>query len=326
MNAPMRSKYTQGLVRRALSSSTTPKREFSTLPSPNLKEMQNNTSSTSDTRSTNRSNKSAVSWNGNILSAVGATRKVSVTSSAPSSANKHNGINDLLFQEDEFPMKLANFIQRRNGKRQQQQQQSNPSLQEKWAKLASLTMDPCIEDVSDALSSRESTRTKEATNSSSLPNTLTQAMADPRPCIITLLDDPFVIVNVNQAWCQVYGYTKSEALHQNVVRLLGGDLEDFVLDQLLFENESEDESTNLPQQHHQSRVAHHTRDGTLVEEELRVGTLSMGADVSHRYLVCVTEKDAASTPNHSSGATSNPGTMRHNVEEEPVSWGQMGLV
>jgi len=201
-------------------------------------------------------------------------------------------------------MKLVHSIQRRN----------EMSLQEKWAELATLTMGPSSGGVSDAV---EFTLQKEIPLE--LPRTLTQAMADPRPCMIASLDDPLTIVNVNQAWCEVYGYTKVEVLNQNLVRLLQGDSnpqdgEDFVIDQLLSCSDSSvEESSSL------SKVAHYTRDGQAIKEPLRVGTIAIGADVLDQYMVCVTEMDSTT-----STATAAP-RMIHSLEE-PMAFGRVGLV
>ena len=106
---------------------------------------------------------SLVSWNGNTQTAVGSTRKkasVASTSTAPAMGGAA-----AVDEHEEFPMKLAHFIQRRHLNEQQEQQslqeerssireQMSP-LQEKWAKLASLTMDPSITQISESLANRQ---------------------------------------------------------------------------------------------------------------------------------------------------------------------------
>eukprot|EP00526_Cylindrotheca_closterium_P017717 CAMPEP_0113658852 /NCGR_PEP_ID=MMETSP0017_2-20120614/32004_1 /TAXON_ID=2856 /ORGANISM="Cylindrotheca closterium" /LENGTH=297 /DNA_ID=CAMNT_0000573281 /DNA_START=175 /DNA_END=1067 /DNA_ORIENTATION=- /assembly_acc=CAM_ASM_000147 len=248
---------------------------------------------------------SLMSWNGNNQTAVGSTRRVSAASSVG--------------QDDEFPMKLSHFIQRRNhqhGSSTSSSSSQSQTLQDKWAKLASLTMDPSIEDVAETLVKKSTTQHEQVEQEQQeLPQTLTEAMSDSRPCMIASIDDPFTIVNVNQAWCQAYGYSKDEVLNQNFVKLVGNSqaLEDFVLEQLLLTTERTPAQASAP-------IAHATRDGSLVEESLRVGTLSIGADVSDRYIVCATEMDP-SLLTASSTSTHNPNVMLTSLED-PQAWGQ----
>ncbi|CAJ1943613.1 unnamed protein product [Cylindrotheca closterium] len=259
----LRSKQTQNFVKKSLRAISSTTKAASTLPS----------------------NGSLMSWNdGNIQNAVGSTRKVSVASA---NAGSDDG-------DDNFPMKLSHFIQRRRTEQQvdehhhyysQQAHQQTQTLQEKWSKLASLTMDPSIGDLAKAFhveSSQESSL-------SALPQTLTEAMSDSRPCMISSVDDPFKIVNVNQAWCHAYGYSKDKVLNQNMVKLLGNSqaLEDFVSEQLMWNESTSTKATKMP-----PATMHYSRDGTPVNEPLRVGTLSIGADVSDRYIVCVTEMES----------------------------------
>lgn len=178
MNTVLRSQQTQSLVKKSLRAiSSTAKTESSTLPPTGL----------------------LTSWNGNKQTVVGS-RKVSVDASSSYDSNR----------DEKFPMKLAHFIQRRNEHHRHHYHQQAPSLQEKWTKLASLTMDPSIADLAESIQ----------TTSSKLPQTLTQVMSDSRPCMIASIDDPFTTVNVNQAWCQVYGYSKDKVLNQNMAKLL----------------------------------------------------------------------------------------------------------
>ncbi|KAL3942423.1 MAG: hypothetical protein SGBAC_003382 [Bacillariaceae sp.] len=271
INTSLRSKQTQCLVQKSLRAISSTAKAESTLPK-------------------GGGQASFMSWNGNNQTASSITRKVS-------GASMGGG-------DDEFPMKLAHFIQRRN--RHHAQKSKTQKLQEKWAKLASLTMDPSIGDMAKTVVSA----------AAELPQTLTEAMSDPRPCMIASIDDPFTIVNVNQAWCQAYGYCKDAVLNQNMIKLLGNSqaLEDSVLEQLLKDDNDDDElSLSLS-----ASATHYTRDGTPVHDPLRVGTLSIGADVSDRYIVCVTEMEVASSNTKNRMITSL---------EDPQMWGgQMGLV
>eukprot|EP00526_Cylindrotheca_closterium_P017769 CAMPEP_0113647448 /NCGR_PEP_ID=MMETSP0017_2-20120614/25112_1 /TAXON_ID=2856 /ORGANISM="Cylindrotheca closterium" /LENGTH=297 /DNA_ID=CAMNT_0000559497 /DNA_START=196 /DNA_END=1089 /DNA_ORIENTATION=- /assembly_acc=CAM_ASM_000147 len=292
MNTSLRSKPTQCLVKkmnllRAISSTAKAESITSSSSLPKQQQVQQQGS--------------LMSWNGNNQTAVGSTRRVS----AASSVGNNN--------DDEFPMKLAHFIQRRNHQHgSSTSSSSTQTLQDKWAKLASLTMDPSIEDVAETLVKKS---IEEQVEQQELPQTLTEAMSDSRPCMIASIDDPFTIVNVNQAWCQAYGYSKDEVLNQNFVKLVGNSqaLEDFVLEQLLLTTERTPAQASPP-------IAHATRDGSLVEESLRVGTLSIGADVSDRYIVCATEMDP-SLLTASSTSTHNPNVMLTSLED-PQAWGQ----
>lgn len=268
MNTSLRSKQTQCLVQKSLRAISSTAKAESTLPK-------------------RGGQASLMSWNGNNQTASSITRKVS-------GASMGGG-------DDEFPMKLAHFIQRRN--RHHAQKSQTQKLQEKWAKLASLTMDPSIGDMAKSVS-----------EAAELPQTLTEAMSDARPCMLASIDDPFTIVNVNQAWCQAYGYCKDAVLNQNMIKLLGNSqaLEDFVLEQLL-KDDNDDDALSLS-----TSAIHYTRDGTPVHDPLQVGTLSIGADVSDRYIVCVTEMEVVSSTTNNRMITSL---------EDPQIWGgQMSLV
>lgn len=55
-----------------------------------------------------------------------------------------------------------------------------------------------------------------------LPKTLDEALADPRAVVVTSINSPFDIVDVNDAWVGLCGYNKDEAKHQNLGKLLQG--------------------------------------------------------------------------------------------------------
>jgi len=55
-----------------------------------------------------------------------------------------------------------------------------------------------------------------------LPKTLAEALADPRPVVITEVVHPFAIVDVNDAWVGLCGYQREEARHKGVGKLLQG--------------------------------------------------------------------------------------------------------
>jgi PAS domain S-box-containing protein len=169
------------------------------------------------------------------------------------------------FREDEFPMKLAHYLQKRNELHPQK-------LQDRWAKLATLTLDPNIAQVSRSLDKQEN-----------FPTTLTQVMADERPCMIMSVDDPFTIINVNQSWCQFSGYDKDEALNQKLSNLLHGPESSMEQEQFLVEQVQYGHAAS-------GVVTHYGKDGRKFQDMMRFGTIAIGADVSNQYIVCVLQK------------------------------------
>jgi PAS domain S-box-containing protein len=170
------------------------------------------------------------------------------------------------FLEDEFPMKLEHYLQKRTELHPQK-------LQDRWAKLATLTLDPKIAQVSRSLNNKQGT----------LPTTLTQVMADERPCMIMSVDDPFTIINVNQSWCEFSGYTKDEALNQKLSNLLHGPESSLEQEQYLVERVQYGHDAS-------GIVTHYSKDGSKFQDMMRFGTIAIGADVSNQYIVCVLQK------------------------------------
>jgi PAS domain-containing protein len=168
-------------------------------------------------------------------------------------------------REDVFPMKLAHYLQKRNEFHPQTQQ-------DRWAKLATLTLDPKIAQVSRSLDKQ-----------GSLPTTLTQVMVDERPCMIMSMDDPFTIITVNQSWCEFSGYTKDEALHQKLSILLHGPESSMEQEQFLVERVQYGHDAS-------GVVTHYSKDRRKFQDMMRFGTIAIGADVSNQYIVCVLQQ------------------------------------
>lgn len=172
------------------------------------------------------------------------------------------------FQDDEFPMKLAHYIQKRSDAHQQH-------LQARWKKLARLTFDPKIANVSQTILLGKQ-------NIQKLPTTLTQVVADTRPCIILRNDedDILTIVNVNQAWCQLSGFIRDEVLNQRLSFLFPDKRMQILVEQAQYGSSSTSSS---------GVVTHYTRDGRKCQDRMRFGTIAIAADVSNPYIVCVLE-------------------------------------
>ena len=86
----------------------------------------------------------------------------------------------------------------------------------RWERLASLTQDPMIMQLSDKIG-REMP----------LPQSLPQAMADIRPIVVTSASPPFKIINVNSAWENMCGYKRGEAMNKGLGSLLHGSETEF---------------------------------------------------------------------------------------------------
>ena len=139
--------------------------------------------------------------------------------------------------------------------------------QDRWNKLADLTADPSIKNY--------------LTEELPLPSTLTRAMADPRPCMITSLDDPSTIVNVNEAWCEFFGYTKDEAINKNFFRLVNATTrveKKNIIDLITMRQASSSVLTLT------------TKEGLKRKDCMRFGTLALGADVGADYVVWVSHE------------------------------------
>jgi PAS domain S-box-containing protein len=116
-----------------------------------------------------------------------------------------------------------------------------------------------------------------------LPKSMTEAMKDPRPCVITSAEDPSTIVNVNDAWLRCFGYLREEALNQNIRDLLHGpDTEIRVADAIVEHIENGDASA-------QGILTHYTKMGRKFKDLMRLGVISV-ADGSMEYVVGVMHK------------------------------------
>ena len=100
-----------------------------------------------------------------------------------------------------------------------------------------------------------------------LPKTLQEALTDPRAAVITEAVHPFSIVDVNDAWVGLCGYTREEALQQDIGKLLQGP-----------ETNHQVARTIVPQlmQEHFADVVltNYTKQGQRFENKLKAGLIS----------------------------------------------------
>lgn len=165
-----------------------------------------------------------------------------------------------------------------------------------WKRLAALTNDPAIQQVSKTVSSKE--------HHGALPKTMTLAMKDSRPCMILSMEDvnhndyyhqadhlgssslehnpPHTVVNVNDAFTRLSGYTREESLNRSMESLLWGPETEQVEEGLIFDKVEEGRKSTVAQ----GVITHYARNGRKFHDLLRMGTIVSG-DGSSRYLLCV---------------------------------------
>ena len=83
-----------------------------------------------------------------------------------------------------------------------------------WDMLADLTQDPMIQQVSEQFKSVEPKHP--------FPQTISEAMGDPRPTMVTSSESPYKILHVNDAWVSLCGYQPEESIGHTVGQLLQG--------------------------------------------------------------------------------------------------------
>jgi PAS domain S-box-containing protein len=100
-----------------------------------------------------------------------------------------------------------------------------------------------------------------------LPQTLEEAMLDPRAIVITSLTSPFDIVDVNEAWVGLCGYERDEALHKNLGKLLQGPDTNAEAAQSMV--------SQLKQEHFaESTITNYTKQGRKFQNRVQAGLLS----------------------------------------------------
>jgi PAS domain S-box-containing protein len=108
----------------------------------------------------------------------------------------------------------------------------------------------------------------------SLPKTLSEALADPRPIVVTSPASPFDIVDVNEAWVGLCGYSREESVNQNLGDLLQGPETSVRV--------ARDMISRLKREHHsEALITNYTKSGRKFQNHVKVGLLSTddGADL-----------------------------------------------
>ena len=118
-----------------------------------------------------------------------------------------------------------------------------------------------LDDESKAMYMQLQSRMKE------IPTTLEDAMSDPRAIVITALEPPFNVVDVNDAWVGLCGYKREEALNQHLGKLLQGPETNL--------HTARDMIAHLRRDHSASAVlTNYTKDGRKFKNNVRAGILS----------------------------------------------------
>jgi PAS domain S-box-containing protein len=123
----------------------------------------------------------------------------------------------------------------------------------------------------------------------SLPKTLSEALNDSRPIVVTSTESPFQIVEVNDAWVGLCGYTKEEAKGQDLGTLLQGpETQAEIADQMI--NRLREES------HSRATLVNYTKQGRKFQNYVQLGRL-MAEDAQY-FVGVLQEIDGIQTNQH----------------------------
>eukprot|EP00980_Cylindrotheca_fusiformis_P006917 scaffold1442_cov128-Cylindrotheca_fusiformis.AAC.38 len=119
----------------------------------------------------------------------------------------------------------------------------------------------CAELLNDAM--KHSLKEQQA---EPLPRTLSEALKDPRPVVVTSTKAPFTIVAVNGAWEGLCGFTSEEAKHKHLGELLTGpETEVDVAREMV---------TKLQREHYsQATLTNYTKEGRKFKNHVQLGSL-----------------------------------------------------
>jgi PAS domain S-box-containing protein len=107
----------------------------------------------------------------------------------------------------------------------------------------------------------------------SLPKTVAEALADSRPIVITSINSPFTVVDVNTAWEGLCGYNRDEAVHKNLGTLLQGPETDILI--------ATDMIKYLKRNHFsQTVLTNYTKTGRKFQNRITVGVVSTSSSSS----------------------------------------------
>jgi len=133
-----------------------------------------------------------------------------------------------------------------------------------------------LDDESKAMYVRLQSRMKE------IPTTLEDALSDPRAIVVTALEPPFNVVDVNDAWVGLCGYKREEALNQHLGKLLQGPETNL--------HTARDMILRLRREHSANAVlTNYTKDGRKFKNKVRAGILS-DEQGNAKYFVGVLEE------------------------------------
>jgi PAS domain S-box-containing protein len=114
-----------------------------------------------------------------------------------------------------------------------------------------------------------------------LPKTLEDALADPRPVVITEVVHPFSIVDVNDAWVGLCGYEREEALNKNIGKLLQGPETNHQVARTIFPQLMREHFANVV-------LTNYTKQGRRFRNKLNAGLIS--DEYGAKYFVGVFEE------------------------------------
>lgn len=107
-------------------------------------------------------------------------------------------------------------------------------------------------------------------NEAALPSTLEEALSDARAIVVTEAKDPFHIVDVNDAWVGLCGFSKEEARNQSLSLIQGPDTNQRALDMMVEELLHGRETTTL--------VTNYDKKGRKFYNKLKAGPIKDSND------------------------------------------------
>lgn len=107
-----------------------------------------------------------------------------------------------------------------------------------------------------------------------LPKTFTEAMDDPRAIVVTSMEEPFSIVDVNEAWVGLCGYTKEEAKNQQLGHLLQGP-------ETNVDDARQMVSKVQTGQYSRAVLTNYTKDGRKFQNYIQLGILDEDGDAQY---------------------------------------------
>jgi PAS domain S-box-containing protein len=119
----------------------------------------------------------------------------------------------------------------------------------------------------------------------SLPQSMSAVLADARPIVVTSAASPFSVVEVNDAWVGLCGYSRDEALNRNLGDLLQGpDTNVQVAMKMVAQLDREN--------YGEAFLTNYDKSGRKFHNFVKIGKLSANDDGSAQFLVGVLEEIA----------------------------------